>query len=261
MSGVNYMGGVNWIIGDCMEFLPRIPTGSVDMIITDLPFNVTRNDWDSEIPLPGLWQEYKRITKENAAIILFSQGMFTDELMTSNREMWRYNLIWEKDRPTGFLNAAIMPLRSHEDICVFYRKPPTYNPQFWEGKPMHGMGTKFREGGSLTSNYGKYDISKNPTAERTGDTTKYPRSVLHFAKPHPAVHPTQKPLALIEYLIRTYSNEGDMVHDSCLGSGTTLLACKNTSRRCIGFEIDGVWASRYRDMLSQSKISDFGAVL
>jgi len=252
-----------YIIGDCMALLPDIPTGSVDMIITDLPFEVTRNDWDSNLPLPGLWQEYRRITKENAAIILFGQGFFTCELMMSNRSMWRYNIIWEKDRPTGFLNAAIMPLRSHEDICVFYMKLPTYNPQFWEGEPLHGMGTKFKEGGSPTGNYGKYNIPKNPSAARTGDTKKYPRSVLHFAKPHPAIHPTQKPLALIEYLIRTYSNPADMIHDSCLGSGTTLLACKNTDRNCIGFELFPSYVQMYESMLdtAQKTLSDFGDVL
>jgi len=251
---------ITWIIGDCMAHLPDIPTGSVDMIITDLPYQATRNDWDSSIPLPGLWQEYKRIAKENAAILLFGQGMFTADLMMSNREMWRYNLIWEKDRPTGFLNASIMPLRSHEDICVFYRKPPTYNPQFEEGQPMHGMGKKFRRGGSQTSNYGKYNIPSNPTAARAGDTKKYPRSVLKFAKPHPAMHPTQKPLELIKYLIRTYSNPGDMVHDSCLGSGTTLLACKNTNRRCIGFELFPSYVPVYESMLdtAQKSLSDFG---
>ncbi|RLB67088.1 MAG: site-specific DNA-methyltransferase [Deltaproteobacteria bacterium] len=246
-----------WIIGDCMELLPHIPTGSVDLVISDLPYAVTKNHWDSLIPLGPLWREYKRITKGNAAIILFGQGFFTCELMMSNPDMWRYQLIWEKDRPTGFLNAAHMPLRSHEDICVFYKKTPTYNPQFWEGKPVHGMGTKFRKGGSQTSNYGDYDIANNPTAERAGDTKKYPRSVLRFPKPHPAVHPTQKPLGLIEYLILTYSNEGDMVHDSCMGSGTTMEACKNTNRNFIGFEIDGRWVNRYRGIAAQRKIGDF----
>lgn len=250
----------SWIIGDCMNHLPDVADGSVDLIVTDLPYQVTQNHWDSLIPLEPLWEEYKRIAKENAAVLLFGQGMFTAELMMSNRAMWRYQLIWEKDRPTGFLNAAKMPLRSHEDICVFYRKLPTYNPQFWEGEPMHGMGTKFKEGGSQTSNYGDYDIPNSPTAARAGDTQKYPRSVLHFAKPHPAVHPTQKPVGLYEYLIKTYSNEGDMVHDSCIGSGTLIEACKNTNRRGIGFEINGGWVDRYRDLIAQRRISDFGTV-
>jgi len=252
-----------YVIGDCMHHLPDIKTDSVDLIISDLPYEATRNDWDSNIPLPGLWQEYRRIAKENACVLLFGQGMFTAELMMSNRAAWRYNLIWVKDRPTGFLNAARMPLRSHEDICVFYTKLPTYNPQFWEGMPLHGMGTKFRKGGSPTSNYGKYDIPNSPTANRAGDTKKYPRSVLYFAKPHPAVHSTQKPVALIEYLIETYSNPGDMVHDSCLGSGTTLLACKNTNRNCIGIELFPSWEPVYESLLdaAQSKLSDFGVVL
>ena len=255
------MSDITWIIGDCMDNLPGIDDRSVDLIITDLPYQVTQNHWDSLIPLEPLWKEYKRITKDNAAIVLFGQGFFTADLMMSNRDAWRYNLVWEKDRPTGFLNASIMPLRSHEDICVFYRKQPTYNPQFWEGKPMHGMGKKFREGGSQTSNYGKYDIPNSPTAARAGDTKKYPRSVLHFAKPHPAVHPTQKPVALYEYLIKTYSNPGDMVHDSCLGSGTALAACRNTGRNGIFFEINDGWVDRYMDMRSQCRIEDFGAVL
>jgi site-specific DNA-methyltransferase (adenine-specific) len=252
-----------YIIGDGMTLLPDVPTGSVDMIITDLPYETTRNDWDSSIPLPGLWQEYRRITKENACIVLFGQGMFTAELMMSNRSAWRYNLIWEKDRPTGFLNAAFMPLRSHEDICVFYEKLPTYNPQFWEGEPMHGMGKKFRRGGSATSNYGKYNIPKNPTAARAGDTKKYPRSVLHFAKPHPAVHPTQKPVELFEYLINTYSNPGDMIHDSCLGSGTTLEACKNTDRDCLCFELFPSYEPIYKSILddAQTELTDFGGAL
>lgn len=244
---------IKWLIDDCMNGLPDIEDGTVDLIITDLPYQVTRNHWDSMIPLEPLWREYKRISKDTTAILLFGQGMFTKELMAANTKMWRYNLIWEKDRPTGFLNAAIMPLRSHEDICIFYQKPPTYNPQFWEGEPMHGMGTKFKKGGSPTANYGHYRIPDNPTAARAGDTKKYPRSVLKFPKPHPALHPTQKPLGLIEYLILTYSNQGDLVHDSCLGSGTTLQACKNTKRRCIGFEINDGWVERYEDIVNPAQ--------
>lgn len=223
---------------DCLEGMKRISDGSVDMILADLPYGVTKNKWDSVIPLDELWEHYKRVIKENGAIVLFGQGLFTAGLMFSNEKMYRYNLIWEKDRPSGFLNAKRMPLRSHEDIIVFYRKLPTYNPQFWEGEPLHGMGSKFKEGQLGNNNYGKFDSHKNPSAKREGDTKKYPRSVLSFKKEHPPIHPTQKPVALFEYLIKTYTNKGETVLDNCMGSGTTAIACLNTDRQYIGFELD-----------------------
>lgn len=223
---------------DCLEGMKRIPDGSVDMILADLPYGVTKNKWDSVIPLDELWEHYKRVIKENGAIVLFGQGLFTARLMFSNEKWYRYNLIWEKDRPSGFLNAKRMPLRSHEDIVVFYKKLPTYNPQFWEGKPLHGMGSKFKEGQLSNNNYGKFDSHKNPSAKREGDTKKYPRSVLSFKKEHPPIHPTQKPVALFEYLIKTYTNKGETVLDNCMGSGTTAIACLNTDRQYIGFELD-----------------------
>lgn len=223
---------------DCLEGMKRIPDGSVDMILADLPYGVTKNKWDSVILLDELWEHYKRVIKENGAIVLFGQGLFTARLMFSNEKMYRYNLIWEKDRPSGFLNAKRMPLRSHEDIIVFYRKLPTYNPQFWEGEPLHGMGSKFKEGQLSNNNYGKFDSHKNPSAKREGDTKKYPRSVLSFKKEHPPIHPTQKPVALFEYLIKTYTNKGETVLDNCMGSGTTAIACLNTDRQYIGFELD-----------------------
>lgn len=223
---------------DCLVGMSRIPDGSVDLIISDLPYGVTKNKWDSVIPLDELWKHYKRVIKENGAIVLFGQGMFTARIMLSNEKWYRYNLIWEKDRPTGFLNAKKMPLRSHEDIVVFYKKLPTYNPQFWEGKPLHGMGNKFRNVQSVNNNYGKFDRRKNPSAKREGDTKKYPRSVLSFKKEHPPIHPTQKSVELVEWLVKTYSNKGDTVLDSCMGSGTTAIACLNTDRQFIGFELD-----------------------
>ena len=223
---------------DCLVGMKRIPDKSVDMILCDLPYGVTKNKWDSVIPLDELWKHYKRIIKENGAIVLFGQGLFTARLMFSNEKWYRYNLIWEKDRPSGFLNAKRMPLRSHEDIVVFYKKLPTYNPQFWEGEPLHGMGSKFREGQLENNNYGKFDSHKNPSAKHEGDTKKYPRSVLSFKKEHPPIHPTQKSVELVEWLVKTYSNEGDTVLDNCMGSGTTAIACLNTDREYIGFELD-----------------------
>ena len=233
--------------GDCLDIMKKIPNKSIDMILCDLPYNVTRNKWDVLIPFDALWEQYNRVITDNGAIVLFAQGMFTSYLMQSNDKYWRYNLIWEKDRPSGFLNAKRMPLRSHEDICVFYKKMPTYNPQMWVGKPLHGMGNKFKEGNLRNNNYGDFPSHTNPSALRKGDTQKYPRSVLKFNRPHPPIHPTQKPVSLCEYLIKTYTNEGDLVLDNCMGSGTTGVACKNTNRDFIGIEI----SKEYFDIAKQ----------
>lgn len=224
--------------GDCLEIMKNIPNKSIDMILCDLPYGSTRNKWDVIIPFDLLWEQYNRIIKDNGVIVLFAQGMFTCQLMQSQPKLWRYNLIWEKDRPSGFLNAKRMPLRSHEDICIFYKKTPIYNPQFWEGKPLHGMGTKFKEGNLDNNNYGKFSSHTNPSALREGDTKKYPRSVLKYPRPHPPIHPTQKPIALCEYLIKTYTNENMTVLDNCMGSGTTGIACENLNRKFIGIELE-----------------------
>ena len=224
--------------GDCLELMKDVPDGSVDMIVTDLPYQKTKNKWDTMMPLDLLWSHYERVIKDTGAIVLFGQDTFTAKVMLSNEKIHRYNLIWQKDRPTGFLNAKRMPLRSHEDIMVFYKKLPTYNPQFWEGEPLHGMGKKFREWANENNNYGKFDSQNNPSALREGDTKKYPRSVLSFTRPHPPIHPTEKPVKLIEWLIKTYSNKGDIILDSCMGSGTTGVACKNLERNFIGMELD-----------------------
>jgi site-specific DNA-methyltransferase (adenine-specific) len=223
--------------GDCLELMKSIPDGSIDMILCDLPYGVTKNNWDSIIDLEELWKQYLRITKETSPIILFGQDKFSARLLLSNEKIHRYNLIWDKgNRGSGFLNAKKMPLRNHEDILVFYRKLPSYNPQFGEGEPLHGMGTKYKDGKLGNSNYGKFDSHKNPSAERKGDTKKYPKSILRFDRPHPPIHPTQKSLELCEYLIKTYSNRGDIILDNCAGSGTTGLATKNTNRNYIMIE-------------------------
>lgn len=220
---------------DCLLGMQRIPERSIDCVICDLPYGVLNQNneaarWDVPIPFEPLWEQYRRIVKQNGAIILFAQGMFTAELMLSNPKMWRYNLIWKKgERPSGFLNANRMPLRNHEDICVFYRKQPTYNPQMDVGAPLHGRGSCRR---MKNNNYGK--IKDMPSNE--GNTEKFPMSVLDFDKPFPAVHQTQKPVNLIRYLIRTYTNEGDTVLDNTIGSGTTAIAAILEKRHFIGFE-------------------------
>lgn len=226
---------------DCLEGMKQIPDGSVDAIICDLPYGVLNSQseggsWDSIIPFEPLWEQYKRVAKQNAAIVLFSQGMFTADLMRSNPKMWRYNLIWKKgDRVSGFLNANKMPMRNHEDICVFYDKLPTYNPQMRKGFPNH---TRGHGGGKLKNGcYGKFD-PWGRSEVITDD--KFPLSVIDIEKEHDVnkqFHPTQKPVALLQYLVRTYTNEGDLVLDNCMGSGTTAIACIKEKRHFIGFEL------------------------
>lgn len=213
----------------------NIPDKFIDAIITDLPYGQTsRNQWDSIIPFKPLWQQYKRIIKDNGAIILFGNGMFTAELMMSNRKMWRYNLIWEKTQPTGFLNAKKMPLRNHEDICIFYKKMPTYNPQKTAGHIRKVSKAEHKKGCKNSTDYGEHGLSTYDSTER------YPKSIWTFAKDiqKSALHPTQKPVKLIEELIKTYTNEGELVLDSCAGSMTTAIAAIKTDRKVICIEKD-----------------------
>ena len=230
---------------DCLEGMKQIPDGTIDAVICDLPYGVLNGEseggsWDTIIPLEPLWAEYRRVCKPTAAIVLFAQGMFTADLMQSNRKMWRYNLIWKKgDRASGFLNANRMPLRNHEDIVVFYDKLPTYNPQMRTGFPNHKRG---HGGGKLKNGcYGKFD----PWARSEVITTeKFPLSIIDIAKEHDVnkqFHPTQKPVDLLRYLVLTYTNEGDTVLDNCSGSGTTAVACVKEKRHFICFEKDPVY--------------------
>jgi site-specific DNA-methyltransferase (adenine-specific) len=222
---------------DCLEGMQKIEDKSIDMILCDLPYGVLnkRNKWDSVIPFHNLWNEYKRIIKDNGAIVLFGQGMFTANCMKSNEDWWRYNLIWKKaDRTSGFLNANRMPMRNHEDIMIFYNKQPIYHPQFEYGyKPSHKKG----KNGVLNETNNCYGDFKVFETRDYGDR-KFPKSVLNFDREHPPIHPTQKPVALCEWLIKTYTNEGETVLDNCIGSGTTAIACINTNRNYIGFELD-----------------------
>lgn len=233
---------IELIKGDCLIEMSKINDKSVDMILCDLPYNTlnkknTSAQWDKIIPFDRLWKEYNRIIKDNGAIVLFGQGMFTAQLMMSNPKMWRYNLIWDKSLTTGFLNAKKMPLRCHEDILVFYKKLPTYNPQMSKGIPLHGRGNSYMNKSLKNQCYGNF----NPTEDiRKGSTDKYPKSILSFKKNHPSIsiHPTQKPVEILEYLIKTYTNENDLVLDNCMGSGSTGIACLNTNRNFIGIELN-----------------------
>ena len=233
---------VELINGNCLEKMKNISDKSIDMILCDLPYEVLNKgnknaSWDRLLPFDKLWEQYNRIIKDNGAIILFAQGMFTAQLMMSNPEMWRYNLIWDKMFVSGFLNAKKMPMRSHEDILVFYKSLPTYNPQMTTGQPLHGKGTSYKNKDVTNNCYG--DI-KGIEDDRKGSTEKYPTSIVRFQKPHPscAVHPTQKSVELCEWLIKTYTNEGETILDNCMGSGTTGVAAVNTGRNFIGIELN-----------------------
>lgn len=230
-----------------LHLLPEIPDKSMDLIITDLPYKKTRCLWDRPIDQNKLWPQYKRIIKDHGAILLFAKQPFTSALVLSNQDMFRYEWIWEKSNATGHLNANIMPMQAHENILVFYKKRPKYNPQKTTGhKPMNSY-TKTLETQNRSAIYGecKTEISGG------GNTERYPRSVILFAsdKQTSSIHDTQKPVALYEYLIRTYTDEGDWVHDSCVGGGTTLEACNLTNRNCICFEISDEWEKYYKERL------------
>lgn len=224
---------INLIYGDCLEKMKEIPDKAIDMILCDLPYGTTQNKWDSVIPLDIIWEQYKRIIKDNGAIALFAQTPFDKVLGVSNLKMLRYEWIWKKETGTGFLNAKKMPLKDHENILVFYKKLPTYNPQMGEGKPYK----KRRRTGQVSTNYRK-DVVDEIIIASNGE--RYPLTVLEFPRDRAKspLHPTQKPVALLEYLIKTYTNEGETILDNCMGSGSTGIACINTNRKFIGIEKD-----------------------
>ena len=217
--------------GDCLELMKGIKDASIDMILCDLPYGVTDNKWDTVIPLSDLWTEYNRIITDNGAIVLTSQGMFSALLMTTNQKMYRYNIIWEKSNATGFLLANKMPMRIHEEILIFYKSLPIYNPQKSKGKAYISN----RNTDNCGSNY-RSTTGRIPTIN-TGD--RHPFTIIKISNADAGTfHPTQKPVQLMEYLIRTYTNEGNLVLDNCMGSGTTGVACKNLNRRFIGMEMN-----------------------
>ncbi|HBZ17513.1 MAG TPA: site-specific DNA-methyltransferase [Pantoea sp.] len=217
--------------GDCFDVLPTIAAGSIDLVCADVPYGTTECKWDSVLDLDDMWSELYRVAKPNAAIVIFSAQPFTSVLVASNLKHWRSEWIWEKGNATGFLNAKKQPLRAHENIEVFYRRQPTYNPQF-----THGHDRKTSKRKSVNSEcYGKaYTLTEYDS------TSRYPRDVQFFSsdKQKGNYHPTQKPVALLRYLIETYSNHGDTVLDFTMGSGTAAVACQESGRSFIGIEKD-----------------------
>lgn len=220
-------------LGDCLELMNDIPDKSIDMILCDLPYGTTQNKWDSVIDLEKLWVQYNRIITDNGAVVLTSMQPFTSALVMSNIKMFKYDWVWIKPKGTGHLNAKKMPMRDKEDICVFYKNQCIYNPQFTSGSPYKNKaGKDHASKSSMSDNYGAFT---NYREENHG--IRYPKQTLNFpVVERCGVHPTQKPVALFEYLIKTYTNEGETVLDNCAGSFTTAIACLNINRKYICME-------------------------
>lgn len=234
--------------GDCLEEMSFIEDGSVDMVLADPPYGTTACKWDSVIPLEPMWEHLKRVAKPNAAIVMTAAQPFTTTLISSNMKMFKYSLVWEKSRPTGFLQAKFMPMKSHEDIVVFVgSRKPTYNPQKTTGH----VPTSSARGPGHSPTFGKSKVRDYAG----GDTDRYPKSVQRF-KCERGPHPTQKPVALMEYLIKTYTNEGDTVLDFSMGSGTTGVACGNLGRKFIGIEMDDGYFGIAEQRIAEAYVPD-----
>lgn len=234
---------------DCLEGMKLIPDKSIDMILCDLPYGMTQCNWDTPIDLEELWKQYKRIIKDNGVIALFGTEVFSAKLILSNQKWYRYKWIWEKSKATGFLNANRRPLVAHEEILIFSKKASKYYPQMRSGKPYY---KGLRKEQTQNDIYGKYE----QTETKSEDGKRYPRSVIYFKTAETeglVYHKTQKPVALCEYLIKTYTNEGDLVLDNCMGSGTTAIACELNNRKWIGFEIEKEYIEIINKRLEQVK--------
>lgn len=219
----------------CKKTLSRLDDNSIDLMLTDTPYGVTQNKWDVLPDLSFMWKEWERVVKPNGAFIFTATMAFAAKLIMSNEKLFRYDLIWhKKGKSTGFLNANRMPLRSHELILVFYNKLPTYNPQKTKGRPNNSRGSHSRGKKQTNNNYGKFDQSYHSCP--TND--KFPKSILEFKSVHPPIHPTQKPVDLFRWLIRTYTNKHNTVFDGYFGSGTTPIACIAEGRNFIGSELN-----------------------
>ena len=225
--------------GDCLELMKDIPDGSVDMILCDLPYGTTACKWDTIIPFEPLWEQYERVIKDNGAIVLFGSEPFSSHLRLSNQKLYKYDWVWEKDNATNFLNKRYQPGKITENICVFGKMATSYskkgnmkyNPQFSEGKA-------YCIKSGLQGRVNAVVRSKVSDVVTDNSGYRYPNNILKFNRDKDKVHPTQKPVALLEYLIKTYTNESDIVLDNCMGSGSTGVACKNLNRNFIGIELD-----------------------
>ena len=234
------------LLGDCLELMKDIPNGSIDMILADLPYGTTQCKWDSIIDLPKLWEQYERIIKPNGAIVLTAAQPFTSILVMSNLKLFKYDWVWKKPKGTGHLNAKKQPMRDKEDVLVFYKAQCTYNPQMTEGKPY-----KEKSGWKGTEGYEGYGVDKRTGNDNNG--FRYPKQVQEFGVvERGTLHPTEKPIDLFRYFIRTYTNEGELVLDNTAGSGTTAIACLEENRQFIVMEKE----QKYYDIILK-RVGDF----
>lgn len=239
--------------GDCLEMMKNIPDKSIDCIICDLPYGTTACKWDTIIPFEPLWEQYNRIIKDNGAIVLFGSEPFSSKLRMSNLKMFKYDWVWKKTMASNFALCKKQPFKKHEMVSVFYKKQPTYNPQMEVGEPYVDK----RQSGKRNVSVGTSDgINRHPI---NNIGVRYPSSVQEFSNGNNGnVHPTQKPVPLLEYLIKTYTNEGETVLDNCMGSGSTGVACINTNRNFIGIELDNIYfeiaKKRIEEVSIKSKI-------
>lgn len=243
----DYVGEIssnNLVKANCLDVMKQIADESIDMVLCDLPYGSTACSWDSIIPLDELWEQYNRICKVNAAMIFTAAQPFTTILAASNILNFKYEWIWEKPQGTNPMNSKIMPLKSHENILVFYRKKPTYNPQMWYSTPYSGFS-------SNTSKIGEVYGSQQSKHRDNPEGSRYPKTVLKF-KQEKGFHPTQKPVELMRYLIKTYSNESDVILDNTMGSGTTGVACVLENRKFIGIENDVTYFKIAVDRINSS---------
>lgn len=236
--------------GNCLDLMKQIPDASIDLILSDLPYGTTTAPWDSVIPFDELWAQYRRIARDNTAIVLTANQPFTAALLMSQPKLFRCEWIWDKHNASNFANAKRQPLKQHESVLVFSKKPPRYFPQMVAGKPNH------KQGSSTVNKSDTRNISGRSPDDLSG--LKYPKTILDFPKHSSQVglHPTQKPVALFEYLINTYSEIDDLVLDNCIGSGTTAIAAINTSRRWIGMESDQIYYDRAKKRIAEHAPDD-----
>lgn len=239
-------GSFTLLNGDCLVEMSTIQSGSVDMILCDLPYGVTKNAWDVIIPFDKLWGQYNRIIKDAGAIVLFGSQPFTSLLITSNLKYFRYCLVWEKNKFSDFLNSKRKPMKTNEDIAVFYKKQPAYNPQYWYSTPYTRWNTQTAV--DKQTNYG----SHKENFVESADGKRLPTTILKFNRVERPKHPTQKPVDLLEWLIKTYSNDGDLVLDNCMGVGSTGVACRNLKRKFIGIELDKSYFNIAHETINQT---------